>query len=102
MSDTNTTADSLAISPIDTTDISAVANFLHKNMNSRFSVEEWAQGLNACWLEDAPNHGFMLRDNHQVVGVICAIYSVNKTEMTRKPSKALDYCVLCLLKIRAL
>ncbi|MFT7527892.1 MAG: hypothetical protein ACI9LY_003051 [Arenicella sp.] len=78
MSNTNNKADNLAISPINTTDISAVADFLHKNMNSRFSAEEWAQGLNACWLENAPNHGFMLRDNHQVVGVICAIYSVQK------------------------
>lgn len=78
MSDKNSSTDSLAINPVTTADISVVSDFLHKNMNSRFSSEEWAQGLNAYWLTDAPNHGFMLQKNEQVVGVICAIYSLQK------------------------
>lgn len=65
-----------SLQPITDRDIPAVAEFLHQHMNSRFSTEDWANGLNACWLDDAPNHGFTLKADDQIVGALCAIYSL--------------------------
>lgn len=62
--------------PITDKDIPEVADFLHQHMNNRFSTEDWTDGLNACWLDDAPNHGFMLKADNEIVGVLCAIYSL--------------------------
>jgi len=99
------------IHPITDADITAVADFLHQHMNSQFSSQEWEQGINACWLKDAPNHGFMLQANNKIVGVICAIYSLQQVkgseerfcnphtwcvlEPYRKKSVALVLSVIC-------
>lgn len=56
-------------------DLQEAAEFLHTHMNSRFSAAEWCGGLRACWLPDAPNHGFVLRAGGRIVGILCAVYS---------------------------
>lgn len=61
--------------PIAESDIADVAVFLREHMNGRFSTEDWQRGLRASWYEKAPNYGFMLRTEKEVVGVICALYS---------------------------
>ncbi|MFV0277722.1 MAG: hypothetical protein ACK5HY_11120 [Parahaliea sp.] len=63
------------IQPITGADVEAVAVFLNRHMNSRFAVAEWAAGLNPAWSRNAPNHGFMLLAEGEVVGAICAMYS---------------------------
>ncbi len=65
-----------SITPIDTDSIDAVAQFLSVYMNDQFTPAEWRKCLQTSWLNDSPNHGFMMRDSEgSVVGVLCAIYS---------------------------
>jgi hypothetical protein len=63
------------LSPIADADIERVAEFLHKHLNSRVSVQAWATGIEVRWLPDAPNHGFMLSMSGDIVGVNLAFYS---------------------------
>src|ERR1700751_1219007 len=61
------------LAPITDADKAAVADFLHANFDERVP---WARSYMALpWKVDAPNHGFMLRDGHRVVGAYLAFYS---------------------------
>ncbi len=63
------------LSPIGPSDIPAVAQFLHAELNSRLSPQAWAEAMETPWKVDAPNHGFALYDADQVVGAYLAFYS---------------------------
>lgn len=63
------------VEPITATEVPAVAEFLHAELNSRVSVEAWARALSMPWKVDAPNAGFLLRDGNEVVGAYLAFYS---------------------------
>ena len=65
----------IVLRPIGDDDIQLVAEFLHQYLNQRISAQAWATGIDAHWVEDAPNHGYMLIDNDQVVGANIAFYS---------------------------
>ncbi len=68
-------ADKTVLTGINQSDLDDVAEFLHRNMNNRFSVSEWKRGISKSWLQDAPNFGFMLKCDNKIAGVLCAIYS---------------------------
>ena len=61
--------------PIMDTDVAAVADFLHANLNTRVSSSTWSRVLSVPWKADTPNYGFMLRDGQRVLGVYVALYS---------------------------
>jgi len=62
--------------PITTADLPAVARFLHEHLNARVPAAAWEQALRVPWKVSAPNHGFLLRDEHgEVAGVNLAFYS---------------------------
>ncbi len=64
------------ITSIQAGDIEDVAQFMHVNMNDKFTADTWARTLKSSWVEDIPNYGFMLKNKNQdVVGVLCALYS---------------------------
>jgi hypothetical protein len=63
------------LTPITDADITAVADFLHTNLNNRVHAWAWARAMSVPWKVDAPNHGFMLRDGQRVVGAHLAFYS---------------------------
>jgi hypothetical protein len=63
------------VKPITDSDVPAVAAFLHAHLNGRLSAATWARSVRVPWQVDAPNHGFMLRDGDNVVGVHVAFYS---------------------------
>lgn len=63
------------ITPITESDIDEVAEFLHYWLNRRMSVADWARAIRPSWPSDAPNHGFLLRDNGQVAGAYVAYYA---------------------------
>jgi hypothetical protein len=64
------------VTPITTSDVHRVAEFLHTHLNSRVSVDSWQRAVDVPWKVDAPNHGFMLVDDgQQVVGALLAFYS---------------------------
>jgi hypothetical protein len=63
------------LAPITGADVPAVARFLHQHLNSRVSAADWERAVQVPWKTDAPNHGFLLRDDDEVVGAHLAFYS---------------------------
>ena len=63
------------VSAITAADLGRVGVFLHQNLNARVSSQAWADAARVPWSVDAPNHGFMLLDGDDVVGVYLAFYS---------------------------
>jgi hypothetical protein len=59
--------------PITAADVAAVADFLRDNLNA--DVPWHLACASAPWEAVSPNHGFMLRDDHRVVGALLALYS---------------------------
>src|SRR5262245_16676781 len=68
------------LTPIMHKDITAVADFLHTNLNARLTASGWADAMLVPWKVEAPNHGFMLRDKDRVVGAYLAFYSQRTIE----------------------
>lgn len=67
------------IQPIQTELIARAGEFLHRHMSGRFSAQKWQECLLQTWNRDVPNHGFALvREDGEVVGVLCALYSKQK------------------------
>jgi hypothetical protein len=65
----------IQVSPITDEDVAGVADFLHANLNPWVLPSAWVRAMSVPWKVEAPNHGFMLRDGQQVVGVYLAFYS---------------------------
>jgi hypothetical protein len=63
------------LAPIESADIAAVAEFLHAQLNSKVPAAAWRAAMTVPWKVDAPNHGFMLTDDGEVVGAYLAFYS---------------------------
>ena len=61
------------MSAITTADLDRVGAFLHQNLNARISSRKWAAAAFVPWSVDAPNHGFMLLDGSDIVGVYLAL-----------------------------
>jgi hypothetical protein len=64
------------VTPIGRSDLERVGEFLHRNLNSRISASDWARSVETPWSVNAPNHGYMLRNEQgHVVGTYLAFYS---------------------------
>lgn len=63
------------VAPIGDSDLDRVGEFLNKNLNGRVSAADWARAARVPWSVEAPNHGFMLLDESDIVGVYLAFYS---------------------------
>lgn len=82
------------LAPITENDVGAVAAFLHQHLNSRLSAAEWARYVIPPWRVEAPNHGFLLRQDDQVVGAYLAFYSDRLVEeMPRRFCNLAAWCV---------
>lgn len=64
----------IELGPINSADVGRVADFLTTNLNGRVPAGVWADAMTLSQRE-APNHGFMLRDGGEIVGVYLALYS---------------------------
>jgi hypothetical protein len=86
----------LEVAPITTTDVPAVARFLHENLNDRVTPEAWERAVQVPWKVSAPNHGFLLRDaDGAVVGAYLAFYSERTIDgRTRRFCNLGAWCVL--------
>lgn len=83
------------VEPIDAQSLPAVAQFLHDHLASGRSPTEWQAALQTHWNGARPNHGFMLRQDGQVVGTICALYAEREIGgRTRKVCNITSWCVL--------
>lgn len=65
----------MKVSPIQAEHLAEVGQFLHDNLNHRFTPERWISSLTHPWSSHRPNLGMQLRDGDRLVGVFCAIYS---------------------------
>ena len=66
---------SVDLLPITHADLSAVGDFLHRNLNERVPATAWEEAMLASSTSATPNHGFMLRSGNNIVGVYLAFYS---------------------------
>jgi hypothetical protein len=63
------------IEPVTPDTLPEFAEFLSRHLDSSRSSAQWVQGLSPAWMQDAPNHGFVLRDGDRIVGGIGALYA---------------------------
>lgn len=63
------------VEPITDSDIWTVAEFLHGGLSSGRSAADWHRVMTPSWDVEQPNHGYLLRENEQVVGAYVAFYS---------------------------
>lgn len=61
--------------PITHADVSAVGDFLQRNLNQKVPGSAWEAAMLTSFGTEQPNHGFMLRSADQIVGVYLAFYS---------------------------
>lgn len=87
----------IRVSPIDASDLPAVAAFLHQHLNERVSAAQWQRSIVPPWKVDAPNHGFQLRDTDSgaVVGVYLAFYI--EREVAGQPERFCNLGAWCVL-----
>lgn len=65
----------MKVSPVGATHLAEVGQFLHEQLNPRFTPEQWVSSVTHGWSEQVPNYGMQLRDGERLVGVFCAIYA---------------------------
>ncbi|WP_347354592.1 hypothetical protein [Intrasporangium sp.] len=65
----------MELGPINSTDVEQVAAFLGAQLRSGVSAAAWSAAMAQRWVDDAPNHGFLLRRGEEIVGAYLAFYS---------------------------
>ncbi len=85
----------ITLGPITSSDVGRVAAFLSANLNSRVTPEAWRRAMGPGWVE-APNHGFMLTDDDDVVGAYLAIYS--QREIDGRQERFCNLAAWCVLE----
>jgi hypothetical protein len=88
-------AGGVLLRPILRDDAVRVGQFFHDNLNRRISPGQWADAIVPTWQVDAPNHGYMLLENGQVVGGQLAFYSQRET--SAGPVRICNVAALCVL-----
>ncbi|WP_200938641.1 hypothetical protein [Cellulomonas sp. Root137] len=63
------------LSPVDDDSLPEIARFLHENLNSGLSADDWARALVPSWRTAEPTHGYCLRADGVLVGVYAAFFS---------------------------
>ena len=78
------------VEPITDADVDRVARFLHAQLNDRVTPDAWARAMRVPWQVDAPNHGYLLRDDDgdRVVGAYLAFYSERAHRRARRSASA--------------
>ena len=96
-------AEGIALQPILRSDFPAVGLFLHENLNARIPAQRWVSMMSPSWQIDGPNHGFMLRDGEQIVGVQLAFYSVREAQsVSARFCNVAAFCVLPDYRVHSL
>jgi len=65
----------VAVLPIAAKDLPEACRFLARGFQASDAQDAWMAAFSQSWAEHQPNHGYMLQDKGQIVGVIGAIYS---------------------------
>ncbi|SFV27752.1 hypothetical protein SAMN05216456_0353 [Devosia crocina] len=85
----------VSVSPISGDDLEAVGLFLHQNLNGRIAARSWAEMIVPSWQAEHPNHGFMLRQGTDIVGVQLAFYSLRASQ--DGPLRFCNIAAFCVL-----
>jgi hypothetical protein len=93
-----TDTQTVELSPIGDAQVDQVADFLHRELNPRVTVEGWSKGISVQWVPDAPNHGFMLIEDGKVVGANIAFYS--EREINGRYERFCNLGALCVVELR--
>jgi len=85
------------VEPITDADVERVAHFLHAQLNGRVTPDAWARAMRVPWQVDAPNHGYLLRDDDgdRVVGAYLAFYSERR--VNGRPERFCNLGAWCVL-----
>lgn len=84
------------VEPITLAQVPEVASFLHKALNPRLSVEEWARAIVPPWPAVWSNFGFMLMYEGETVGANVAFYS--QREVDGRPVRFCNLAAWCVLE----
>ena len=83
------------IEPITAATLPEFAAFLHQHLGFERSPQAWVDGFTNDWMIDAPNHGFVLRVDAEIVGGIGAIYASRQIDgATLRFCNITSWCVL--------
>ena len=63
------------VRPITDDDVTAVAAFLHEQLNTGVAIAAWERIFTPPWQAQAPNRGFQLIAGSAIVGAYAAVYS---------------------------
>jgi hypothetical protein len=63
----------IRVEPILDGDLHATVTFMRQHLNPSIGIEAWENAFRQGWAAPGANHGFMLRDGGEIVGVIGAI-----------------------------
>ncbi|GAA1822157.1 hypothetical protein ACFFOM_17180 [Microlunatus capsulatus] len=85
----------VALSAIHPSDVGRVAAFLHRELNPRVAAADWVRGMQPSWMAGAPNHGYMLTVDSEVVGANLAFYSTRCVD--GRPESFCNLGALCCL-----
>ncbi|MET0828492.1 MAG: hypothetical protein ABWY26_03145 [Microbacterium sp.] len=82
------------VRPISNADADAVSRFLREHLNPRVTLDAWKAVLAPPWSGVAPNHGFQLVIDSEIVGVYVAVYSERDIDgTTRRFCNLAAFCV---------
>jgi hypothetical protein len=63
------------IEPVTAANLAEFSAFLHLHLNATMDAAQWQRALQPGWPGGGDNHGYLLRDNGQIVGGIGALYA---------------------------
>jgi hypothetical protein len=84
-----------SIEPVTDEALDEIGAFLHQHLNSARSPEVWARDFRRSRRPETPNHGFCLRDEGRLVGVIGALYGDRQRD--GKPEQLCNITSWCVL-----
>ncbi len=91
------------VHPIADEDLTDVCQFLHDQLDASRPVEAWEKAFQNSWMPAKPNHGFLLRDQDKVVGVIGAIYSEQRIRgQVEQFCNITSWCVLDAYRLQSM
>lgn len=84
------------LEPVTASSLGEFCAFLNRNLNASMSEEAFRAGLTRAWHIDAPNHGFIVRDDGRIVGGIGAIYA--ERVINGRPERFCNITGWCVLE----
>lgn len=84
------------LEPVTADTLPEFAQFLHDHLDASRSPAQWVQSFAGNgWPGDAPNHGFVVRDEGRIVGAIGALYA--ERSIDGQPARTCNITSWCVL-----